>query len=213
MSKVIHSRVKEKTLYMLMDLLEANGIRVTGRPMASVVSMSLDALVNSADLPDYPDDFDFASALDSRLGVLDEVKGFDSAKLGQALKIAADDNEEQPIAESIGALRQEIENRVEALTQADAEMPSLEVIDSKDVYDLPEELGAVDLEGECMPMEKIRVIAPLDRFIEIVAGDEQMTLALELVYAKIPMSDWGSNGAEGLLKQVHAEIVKHKIKR
>ena len=204
-SRVIHTRIKDETLFKLIQILDNNGVKVRGIPASTIVSISCDALVNSQPCADYNIDFDFTEALDNILGVdrIVPCLNIDSLNFNQGDKHKDADN---PKTELRGIL----ERKVEALSGA-----SLEI---EGGTDMPNVLEGKDEQGQGpliidnskrMPIEKIKKLSPKDRFLEQVDNNPDMTLALEIVYAQLPITDWGMEKAEKLLSSVYNDILKY----
>ena len=201
-TRVIHCRLKDKTIMGCRDLLLGSGHNVDGVPMSSIVRDALegiiDFMVKKEQLPNYPD---VTTAL-NMVYTPDENNtdfGLDGLMRSMQGEISED--------ELVKHLAEEATRHIE-------ESSSPNIAEEVVITETVENKKIVKCNLFSMSREKLEDLskqAPKDRLIQLANENKDnkvFIVALEIVYSKLPISMWGSEVAEMQiqnLQDMHSE--------
>ena len=202
-TRVIHCRLKDKTIMGCRDLLLGSGHNVDGVPMSSIVRDALegiiDFMVKKGQLPNYPD---VTNAL-NRVYTPEEEDNTDFS-LGDLMRSMQGTVSED---ELVKHLTKEATRHIEESSSPDI---AEEVVISEDVEKpITAPINVFNVSRDTL--ENLTKKAPKDRLIQMANEKDQSKIfiaILEVVYSELPISMWGSEIAEMQiqnLRDMHSE--------
>ena len=201
-TRVIHCRLKDKTIMGCRDLLLGSGHNVDGVPMSSIVRDALegiiDFMVKKEQLPNYPD---VTTALNM---VYTPDKDDTDFSLGDLMRSMQGEISED---ELVKHLTEEATRHIEESSSPDI---AENVIISEGVEEIPKlKYNIFKLQRDSL--EELTKKAPKDRLIQLANEKDQNKVfiaALETTYTALAISMWGSEIAEMQiqnLRDMHSE--------
>ena len=201
-TRVIHCRLKDKTIMGCRDLLLGSGHNVDGVPMSSIVRDALegiiDFMVKKGQLPNYPD---VTTALNMVYTPEEDNTDFGLDGLMQSMKGEISEDE------LVKHLTKEATRHIEESSSPDIaeEVVITETVENKKIV----KCNLFSMSRE--KLEDLSKQAPKDRLIQLANENKDnkvFIVALEIVYSKLPISMWGSEVAEMQiqnLQDMHSE--------
>ena len=189
-TRVIHCRLKDKTIMGCRDLLLGSGHNVDGVPMSSIVRDALegiiDFMVKKEQLPNYPD---VTTALNMVYTPDEDNTDFGLDGLMQSMKGEISEDE------LVKHLAKEATRHIEESSSPDI---AEDVIISEGVEEIPKlKYNIFKLQRDSL--EELTKMAPKDRLIQLANREDASKLfiaALEVTYSNLSISIWGSEVAE-----------------
>lgn len=205
-SRIVHTRVKDKTLYILYQVVSEEE-RLTISP-SSLINKILEQLASqiSAATPSMQLDEDIASEL------LDDLLGVDYDN--------NQDTKQDPLESAIGGLLSGLVGKSSSVTIDDKQSPIEPAfkIRSNFEHDLepePEpELSPIPPWEGATPFTTLKAMSPKDAVIEVASLENNKILqrAVECVYSNIPREMWGTDKAQKLIADIIPIINKYAEK-
>ena len=192
-SRVVHARIPDKIIVGCKDILESSDISTENRPISSIVSIAITAMINGA----------------LREGTIPARSAEEVARmLGTAGNpvvaapplVSADD-----VAEADGlhddAFQAAINDAVAAVVTPDAKLDDAEIFTGAEHTKAEPKVIPITVENR-IPFNEIKTISPLDRFVQAADGNALLQEALEIVYANVNPVNWGNSACETMIQQV-----------
>lgn len=200
MSKVVHIRLSDESIYTAMVVLQKNGINTTNLPLATIMRRYIEgsttnyqkqtSLSMPADLPNIIanlcDDSPIPIEMPDISIVEDDTKDMDKDKMEH--------------------IRRAMEDAIED------GMPEVELREAiEEEMTLPPEPW---LASGVLSFEKIKSIAPKDILIEQASDETKVTShilqkAIQCVYSELSTSEWGTKHTIGLVQKIIPTIERY----
>ena len=201
-TRVIHCRLKDKTIMGCRDLLLGSGHNVDGVPMSSIVRDALEGIIDfMVKKEQLPNDPDVTTALNMVYTPDEDNTDFGLEGLMQSMKGEISEDE------LVKHLTKEATKHIEESSNPDIaeEVVITETVENKKIV----KCNLFSMSRE--KLEDLSKQAPKDRLIQLANENKDnkvFIVALEIVYSKLPLSMWGSEVAEMQiqnLQDMHSE--------
>lgn len=212
-TRTVHIRLKDKTIAGCIDIYRGNGMLIENVPISTIISRTLDAIIEGLINDNIIPRRDPASVADV-LAIVTDIKP--ALEVKSKLPVIKPDEDEEfvetlPTDSALLDRRAEIE---QALKEIDAPKIAHDEVTFHEPTK-PAESESLPITGQPrMTFDQIRAEAPKDRLVEAAEHSEAMQLAIAHVYSEFPSSLWGSDIAERnvmkILKSLPSEAGEEK---
>lgn len=203
-SRVVHARLPDKTIAGCIDIMQGNGLQTQSIPISTMVSKTLTAcikdLINKGMIPDRtPEEIDelMSTTLDVVETSMDKLPSIDMTDAGPTIIKPLIDNKLSKLDSIVSDVLSGDAGTDEPIFNENYKEPTHD--------DLAK--GKTIRVDKKMPFDEIKELAPKDRLVEASVNSPEMQNALEIVYAQLAPSLWGTDIAERNVKSI-LEVMK-----